>query len=73
MERFIDPLKYKLSFDIFNNCLLQTMNAINKAKHKCFIMGDFSIDLLNMTDQQTEFFPNTIFSFHYYPLINKLT
>ena len=60
------------SLDIFNN-YLQTLNAINKAKHKCFIMGDFNIDLLNLTDQQTELFTNTMFSFNYYPLINKPT
>ena len=36
-------------------------------------MGDFNIDLLNLTDQQTESFTNTMFSFNYYPLINKPT
>ena len=36
-------------------------------------MGDFNIDLLNLTDQQTELFTNTMFSFNCYPLINKLT
>ena len=36
------PQNDKLSFDIFNNYLLQTLNAINKTKHKCFIMGDFT-------------------------------
>ena len=44
------PRNDKLSFDIFNNYLLQTLNAINKTKHKCFIMDDFNIDLLNLTD-----------------------
>ena len=39
----------------------------------CFIMVDFNIDLLNLTDQQTELFTNTMFSFNYYPLINKQT
>ena len=67
------PRNDKLSFDIFNNYLLQTLNAINKTKHKCFIMGDFNISLLNLTDQQTELFTNTMFSFTYYPLINKPT
>ena len=46
------------------------LNAINKTKHKCFIMGDFNIGLLNLTDQQTELFTNTMFSINYYPLIN---
>ena len=36
-------------------------------------MGDFNNDLLNLTDQQTELFTNTMFSFNYYPLINKPT
>ena len=45
------PRNDKRSFDIFNNYLHQTLNAINKTKHKCFIMGDFNIDLLNLTDQ----------------------
>ena len=65
------PQNDKLSFDIFNNYLLQILNTINKTKHKCFIMGDFNIDLLNLTAQQTELFTNTMFSFNYYPLINK--
>ena len=67
------PRNDKFFFDIFNDYLLQTLNAINKAKHKCFIMGDFNIDILNLTDQQTELFTNTMFSFNYYPLINKPT
>ena len=67
------PRNDKLFFDIFNNYLLQILNAINKTKHKCFIMGDFNIDLLNLTDQQTELFTNTMFSFNYYPLRNKPT
>ena len=36
-------------------------------------MGDFNIDLLNLNNQQTELFTNTMFSFNYYPLINKPT
>ena len=36
-------------------------------------MADFNIDLLNLTDQRTELFTNTMFSFNYYPLINKPT
>ena len=36
-------------------------------------MGDFNIDLLNLTDQRTVLFTNTMFSFNYYPLINKPT
>ena len=35
--------------------------------------GDFNIDLLNLTDQQTELFTNIMFSSNYYPLINKPT
>ena len=55
------PRNDKLSFDIFNNHFLQTLNAINKAKHKCFI-GDFNIDFLNLTNQRTKLFTNTMFS-----------
>ena len=67
------PRNDNISFDIFNNYFLQALNAINKTKHKCFIIGDFNIDLLNLTDQQTELFTNTLFSFNYYPFINKPT
>ena len=70
---YTSPRNDKLSFDIFNNYLLQTLNAINKAKHKCFVISNFNIDLLNLIDQQTELFTNTMFRFNYYPLINKPT
>ena len=34
-------------------------------------MGDFNFDLLNLTDTYTESFTDTMFSFKFYPLINK--
>ena len=36
-------------------------------------MGDFNFDLLDSSDQLTESFTDTMFSFNYYHLINKPT
>ena len=65
------PHKKKHCFESFNKHLSYALSAINKTKHKCFIMGDFNIDLLNTNDQYTESFTDTMFNFKFYPLINK--
>ena len=49
------------------------MQKLNKTKHKHFILGDFNFDLLDSSDQLIESFTDTMFSFNYYPLINKPT
>ena len=67
------PCSTKQSFEIFNKHLNHTLLTINKMNHKCFIMGDFNLNLLNFNDQNTELFTDTMFTYKYYPLINKPT
>ena len=64
------------SKDVFSKFFSQLQNALtilNKSKNKCFIMGDFSIDLLDIKNNNTENYVETMFDYIYYPLINKPT
>ena len=61
------------SFESFNKNRYNIMKKMNKAKHKCVILGDFNFDLLDSSDQLAESFTASVFSFNYYPLINKPT
>ena len=45
----------------------------NLTKHKCFILGEFNFELLDSFYQLTKSFTDIMFSFNYYPLINKPT
>ena len=67
------PKKDKNSIDSFNNSLHYVLNNINKTKNKCIISGDFNFNLLDSLEHHTDAFVETMFSFNYYPLINKST
>ena len=44
---------------------------LNKTKNKCFLMGDFNINLLDSSDNNTLWFTDVMFNSNFYPLINK--
>ena len=67
------PRQDKNSIDSFNNSLCYILNNINKTKNKCIILGDSNFNLLDSLDHHTDAFVETMFSFSYYPLINKPT
>ena len=68
------PLRQdKNSIDSFNDSLHYVLNNINKTKNKCIISGDFNFNLLDSLDHYIDTFVETMFSFNYYPLINKPT
>ena len=67
------PRQNKNSIDSFNNSLHHVLNNINKTKSKCIISRDFNFNLLDSVDHRTGAFVETMFSFNYYPLINKPT
>ena len=49
------------------------LTEISKTKNKCFIMGNFNFNLLNLLDKNTEMFTDAMFNNNFYPLINKPT
>jgi len=54
--------------------LASTLNLINQENLPCFLCGDFNINLLNITSHQdSNEFLNTLYSAHFYPLIDKPT
>ena len=58
-------------------CFFQNLNMVltqkSKTKNKCFIMGDFNFNLLNLLDKNTEMFTDAMFNNNFYSLINKPT
>ena len=58
-------------------CFFQNLNMvlteISKTKNKCFIMGDFNFNLLNLLEKNTKMFTDAMFNNSFYPLINKPT
>ena len=56
-------------------CFFQNLNMvfteISKTKNKCFIMGDFNFNLLNLLDKNTEMFTDAVFNNNFYPLTNN--
>ena len=61
------PPKYS-NLDVFNEYMQAILHKLSNTKHPSFIMGDFNIDMLNMTDTTTTFL-NTISSFYFKPNI----
>ena len=63
--------------DLRLTCFFQNPNMvlteISKTKNKCFVMGDFNFNLLNLLDKNTEMFTDAMFNNNFYPLINKPT
>ena len=60
-------------------CFFQNLNVVglltelSKIKNKCFVIGDFNFNLLNLLDKNTKMFNDAMFNNNYYPLINKPT
>ena len=46
---------------------------MDKSKNKCFIMVDFNIDLLDVKNENTETYVESMFDYNFYPLVNKPT
>ena len=67
------PQHSKDAFSKFFSQLQNALTILNKSKNKCFIMGDFNIDLLDIKNNNTENYVETMFDYNYYPLINKPT
>ena len=67
------PQHSKDAFSKFFSQLQNALTILNKSKNKCFIIGVFNIDLLDIKNNDTENYVETIFDYNYYPLINKPT
>ena len=66
------PPKSKL--DQFNECLAELLQKIDLQNKKCYLMGDFSLDLLKINENKyAKNFINQMFSSTFYPLISKPT
>ena len=52
------PKHRKEAFSQFLCELKNNLTTLNKSKNKCFIMGDFNIDLLNIKNVSTETYVN---------------
>ena len=61
------PPEYS-NIDLFNEYIQTILHRLSKAKNPSFIMGDFNIDMLNMTDTTTTFL-NTMSTFYFKPNI----
>jgi len=61
-------------FDDFISTLNNTVNSINKEKKRCYIMGDFNLDLLKYdSSREIATFVNMMYSNHFPPCIDKPT
>jgi len=59
---------------IFNDCYFKLLDKLSGCKSKCYIAGDFNINLLNCDKHmETETFLNGLFSHHYFPTITRPT
>ena len=67
------PRDDSLRLTCFFQNLIMVLTEISKIKNKCFIMGDFNFNLLNLLDKNTEMFTEAMFNNNFYPLINKPT
>ena len=61
-------------YDLFEEHLSDVLELINRENKKCFLMGDFNIDLLkyNINDNANNFI-NQMYASSFYPLITKPT
>ena len=59
---------------IFNQQLLNILSSLKTENKIVYLMGDFNINLLNIDKHlpSSEFLEN-LFSYNFYPLVNKLT
>ena len=62
------------NIDEFHRYLTPILEKVKSEKKKCYIMGDFNLDLLNSdVHAQTSQFLDLIYSSSFYPLIDKPT
>ena len=60
--------------ELFKNSLSELLHKIDSQKKKCFLMGDFNIDLLKIEENQhTNDILNHMFSSSFFPLISRPT
>lgn len=58
--------------DQFNECLAELLQKLDLKNKKCYLMGDFNLDLLKSNENQyAKNFINQMFSSTFYPLISK--
>ena len=67
------PQNNNKSFLQFTNCLEKNLITINKTKSKCYLQGDFNLDLLASNNEHVESFSELMLEYNFYPLIDKLT
>ena len=67
------PQHNKEAFSQFFCHFKNTLTSLDKSKNKCFIMGDFNIDLLDIKNENTETYVESMFDYNFYPLVNKPT
>ena len=67
------PQHNKEAFSQFFCHFKNTLTCLDKSKNKCFIMGDFNIDLLDVKNENTETYVKSMFTYYFYPLINEPT
>ena len=62
------------NYNLFEDRLSDILQLINRENKKCFLMGDFNVDLLKYnTNDNTNNFINQMYSLSFYPLITKPT
>ena len=67
------PQNNNKSFLQFTIHLEKTLITINKTKSKCYLHGDFNLDLLGSNNEHVESFSELMLEYNFYPLINKPT
>ena len=67
------PQHNKKAFSQFFCHFKNTLTSLDKSKNKCFIMGDFNIDLLDVKNENTETYKESMFDYNLYSLIYKPT
>ena len=67
------PQHNKEAFSQFFCHFKNTLTSLDKSKNKCFIMGDFNIDLLDVKNENTETYVESMSDYNFYPLVNKPT
>ena len=61
------------SNNTFLNLLDDKLKIINRQKHKCIIHGDMNYDLCDIDSNAEDLFKDTMFTYLFYPLINRPT
>ena len=63
-----------LDVNNFNTSIDRVLTKLDRSKSKCYIVGDYNLNLLNYDNHKaTGNFLNTMFEHHYYPLITRPT